>query len=157
MAVNSPLSQRQNQVWSMLGSGLTVSEVAEKLKKTFQYINQTKLTAEARLSDALIRVGETNNLQIKRVLPREGVLWGYHPGLGLDAFVTYTSRHGMRVWYWYDDPREVTDERFLLEAKMYLLNLAEERQVPLDESEKQLHPALLAKLIFSKFIPEASN
>ncbi len=69
MAVNSPLSQRQNQIWSMLGSGLTVSEVAVKLKKTFQYINQTKQTAEAKLSDALIRVGETSNLQIKRILP----------------------------------------------------------------------------------------
>jgi hypothetical protein len=141
----------------MLGSGLTVSEVAARLKKTFQYINQTKQTAEAKLSDALIRVGETSNLQIKRVLPKEGVLWGYHPGLGLDTFVTYTSKHGMRVWYWYDDPGEVTDERFLLEAKMYLLNLADERQIQLDEGEKQLHPALLAKLVFGKLIPEASN
>ena len=157
MAVNSPLSQRQNQVWSMLGSGLTVSEVAAKLKKTFQYINQTKQTAEAKLSDALIRVAETSNLQIKRVLPKEGILWGYHPGLGLDTFVTYTSKHGMRVWYWYDDPDEITDERFLLEAKMYLLNLADERRIPLDDREKQLHPALLAKLVFGKMIPEASN
>ena len=157
MAVNSPLSQRQNQIWSMLGSGLSVSEVAAKLKKTFQYINQTKQTAEAKLSDALIRVGETSNLQIKRVLPKEGILWGFHPGLGLDAFVTYTSKHGMRVWYWYDDPDELSDERFLLETKMYLLNLADERRIQLDESEKQLHPALLAKRVFGRLIPEASN
>jgi len=141
----------------MLGSGLTVSEVAAELKKTFQYINQTKQTAEAKLSDALIRVGETSNLQIKRVLPKEGILWGYHPGLGLDTFVTYTSKHGMRVWYWYDDPDEITDERFLLETKIYLLNLADERRIQLDEGEKHLHPALLAKRVFGKLIPEASN
>ena len=157
MAVNSPLSQKQNQIWSMLGSGLTVSEVAVKLKKTFQYINQTKQTAEAKLSDALIRIGETSNLQIKRVLPKEGILWGYHPGLGLDTFVTYTSKHGMRVWYWYDDPDAITDERFLLETKMYLLNLTDERRIQLDETEKHLHPALLAKHVFGRLIPEASN
>jgi hypothetical protein len=157
MVVNSPLSQRQNQVWAMLGSGLTVSEVASNLKKTFQYVNQTKRTAEAKLSDALIRAGETSNLQIKRVLPKEGILWGFHPGLGLDTFVTYTSKHGMRVWYWYDDPEEVTDERFLFETRNYLLNLAEERRIQLDENEKQLHPALFAKHIFSRLIPEASN
>jgi hypothetical protein len=141
----------------MLGSGLSVSEVAERLKKTFQYINQTKQIAEAKLSDALIRVGETSNLQIKRVLPKEGILWGYHPGLGLDAFVTYTSKQGMRVWYWYDNPNEVSDERFLLEAKRYLLNLAYERQIQLSEDEIQLHPALLAKHVFGKLIPEASS
>ena len=133
MAVNSPLSARQNQIWSMLSSGLTVREIAKKLKKTFQYVNQTKQTAEARLSNALIRVGETNNLQIKRVLPKQGILWGYHPGLGMDTFVTYTSKQGMRVWYWYDNPDEVSDDRFLQETKMYLINLAEERQIQLNE------------------------
>jgi hypothetical protein len=140
----------------MLSSGLTVREIAEKLKKTFQYVNQTKQTAEAKLSNALIRVGETNNLQIKRVLPKQGILWGYHPGLGMDTFVTYTSKQGMRVWYWYDNPDEVSDDRFLLEAKMYLLNLADEQQIQLDENVKQLHPALLAKYVFGKLIPEAS-
>lgn len=155
--LKSPLSPRQKLIWSLLSRGLSVSQVAERLKTTFQYINQTKRTAEAKLSSALMSVAEASNLQIKKMRLEEGVLWGYHPGLDKEAIVTYTTKQGIKVWFWNDNPEELTDERFLNETRLYLFNLAEERRIDLTEEEKQQHPGRLANVIFSRLIPEVTT
>jgi len=102
---------------------------------------------------ALVEVAKASNIQMKGVLPEEGVLWGYNPGIRQNAIVTYTTKHGIKVWYWYENPEEITDKGFLNETRSYLLDLAEERRLELTEKEKKLHPSKLANLIFDRLIP----
>jgi len=84
---------------------------------------------------------------------RKGVLLGYHPALKRKAILTYSTNFGIKVWYWHDKPEEVTDQAFLNQTRQYLLDIANERGVEIENAEN-IHPAKLAHLIFTKLIPE---
>jgi DNA-binding CsgD family transcriptional regulator len=149
----SPLSQKQKTVWSLTTKGLSVSAIADKLRTTRQYINQTRLAAEAKLSTTLLDVAQANDLQVTKLYLKEGMLLGYHPGLKRKAILTYSTNYGIKVWYWHDNPEEVTNEEFLKQTRTYLLDIAKERDIEIKDAEK-MHPAKLAHFIFSELIPE---
>jgi hypothetical protein len=151
--LSSPLSQQQKTVWSLLSKGLSIAAIAEKLKTTRQFINQTKLAAEAKLATTLMEVAQTNDLQVTRLYPKEAILLGYHPALKRKAIVTYSTNYGIKVWYWHDSPEEVTDPTFLNQIRQYLIDIARERGIEI-EGYENIHPAKLAHIIFSKLIPE---
>jgi len=155
-SVSSPLSESQKVVWQLISKGLSVSNIAAKLKTTRQYVNQTRLTAEAKLSSTLLEVAQVNDLQVTKLYPKQAILLGYHPALKRKAIVTYTTSHGVKVWFWHDNPEEVTDEAFLNQTRQYLIDIAKERGIEIEGTDK-IHPARLAHIIFSKLIPELSN
>jgi DNA-binding CsgD family transcriptional regulator len=155
-SLSSPLSQSQKAVWSLVSKGLAVSKIAEKLNTTRQYVNQTRLTAEAKLSTALLEVAQANDLQVTRLYPKEAILLGYHPALKRKAIVTYSTSHGIKVWYWHDNPEEVTNPEFLRQTRDYLLGIAQERGIEV-EYAAEMHPAKLASIIFGKLVPEAES
>jgi len=155
-SLSSPLSQKQKTIWSLIRKGLSVSAIAAKLRTTRQYVNQTRLTAEAKLSTTLLDVARANDLQVTRLYPKEAILLGYHPGLKRKAIVTYSTSHGIKVWYWHDNPEEVTNQEFLRQTREYLLDLARERGIKV-EAAAEMHPAKLASIIFSKLIPEVKS
>lgn len=152
-SITSPLSSNQTAIWSLLTKGLSVSAIADKLNTTRQYVNQTRLTAEAKLSTTLLEVARTNDFQVTRLYPKQAILLGFHPGLRRKAIVTYTTSHGLKVWYWHDNPEEVTDPTFLNQTRQYLIDIAKERGLVVEGMEK-VHPAKLAHTIFSQLIPE---
>ncbi len=152
-SVSSPLSQSQKAVWSLICKGFSVSNIAEKLSTTRQYVNQTRLAAEAKLATTLLDVAQVNDLQVTKLYPKQAILLGYHPALKRRAIITYTTSHGLKVWYWHDNPEEVTDQTFLNQTRTYLMEIARERGVEI-ENAAQTHPAKLAHMIFSKLIPE---
>ncbi len=152
-SIISPLSSKQMAIWSLIGKGFSVSSIADKLKTTRQYVNQTRLMAEAKLSTTLLEVARTNDLQVTRLFPKEAILLGYHPGLKRKAIITYTTSHGLKVWYWHDNPEEITDTAFLNQTRQYLNDIAKERGLEI-EGAAEIHPAKLAHMIFLKLIPE---
>ena len=152
-SVSSPLSRSQKAVWSLISKGFSVSNIADKLKTTRQYVNQTRLTAEAKLSTTLLEVAQVNDLQVTRLYPKQAILLGYHPALKRKAIITYTTSHGLKVWYWHDNPEEVTDQAFLNQTRQYLIDIAKERGIEI-ENAANIHPAKLAHMIFSQLIPE---
>jgi hypothetical protein len=149
----TPLSQKQKTVWSLLTMGLSAATIAERLHTTRQFINQTKLAAEARLSTTLLDVAQANGLQVTKLYPRAGILLGFHPALKRKAILTYSTNYGIKVWYWHDNPEEVTDQAFLNMTRQYLLDIAKERGIKI-ENAQNIHPAKLAHFVFSKLIPE---
>jgi hypothetical protein len=151
--VSSPLTQSQRTVWSLTSKGLSVSNIADKLKTTRQYVNQTRLTAEAKLSSTLLEVAQVNDLQVTKLYPKQAILLGYHPALKRKAIITYTTSHGLKLWYWHDNPEEVTDPAFLNQTRQYLIDIVKERGIEIEETDK-IHPAKLAHTIFCKLIPE---
>jgi DNA-binding CsgD family transcriptional regulator len=154
-SLSSPLSQKQKTVWSLIREGFSVSAIATKLSTTRQYINQTRLTAEAKLSATLLDVAGANDLQVTKLYPKKAILLGYHPALKLKAIITYTTSHGIKVWYWHDNPEEITNENFLRQTRKYLLDIANEQGIELEDTTN-VHPAKLAHIIFSKLVPEVS-
>ena len=152
-SLSSPLSDSQKLIWQLISKGLTVANIAEKLKTTRQYVNQTRLTAEAKLSSTLLEVAAVNDLQVTKLNPKQAILLGYHPALKRKAIITYTTSHGLKVWYWHDNPEEVTDTAFLNQTRQYLIDIAKERGITI-ENAANIHPAKLAHIIFSQLIPE---
>jgi hypothetical protein len=152
-AISSPLSQSQKTVWSLFSKGLSIIKIAAKLNTTRQYINQTRLTAEAKLTTTLLNVAQVNELQIIKLYPKQAILLGYHPALKRKAIITYTTSHGLKVWYWYDNPEEVTDTTFLNQTRQYLIEIAKERGITV-ENTANLSPAKMANNIFTQLIPE---
>ena len=155
-SLSSPLSQKQKTVWSLIREGFSVSAIATKLKTTRQYINQTRLTAEAKLSATLLDVAGANDLQVTKLYPKKAILLGYHPALKRKAIITYTTSHGIKVWYWHDNPEEITNENFLNQTRKYLLDIAKEQGIELEDTT-EIHPAKLAHIIFSKLVPEVKS
>jgi DNA-binding CsgD family transcriptional regulator len=155
-SLSSPLSQKQKTVWSLIREGFSVSAIATKLKTTRQYINQTKLTAEAKLSTTLLDVAAANDIQVTKLYPKKAILLGYHPALKRKAIITYTTSHGIKVWYWHDNPEEITNQNFLRKTRKYLLDIAKEQGIELEDTT-DIHPAKLAHIIFSKLVPEVRS
>jgi DNA-binding CsgD family transcriptional regulator len=152
-SVASPLSQSQKTIWALLTKGLSVKKAAEKLNTTRQYVNQTRLAAQAKLQNTLIEVAQVNDIQITKIYSKQAILLGYHPALKRKAIITYTTNHGLKVWYWHDNPEEVTDPVFLNQTRQYLIDIAKERGIEIPNADN-IHPARLAHEIFSKLIPE---
>jgi hypothetical protein len=150
---SSPLTQQQKTVWQLISQGLSVSKTANKLKTTRQYVNQTRLTAEAKLSSTLLEVAQVNDLQVSKLYPKQAILVGYHPALKRKAIITYSTNYGVKVWYWHDNPEEVTNEEFLKQTRTYLLDIAREKNLDIPDATK-IHPAKLAHIIFSMLVPE---
>jgi hypothetical protein len=155
-SLSSPLSQKQKTVWSLIRKGFSVAVIAQKLSTTRQFVNQTRLTAEAKLSKTLLEVAQANDLQVTRLYPKEALLLGYHPALKRKAVVTYSTNHGIKVWNWHDHPEEVTNEEFLRQTRDYLLDIAKERGIEI-KGAADIHPAKLARVIFSKLVPEVES
>jgi DNA-binding CsgD family transcriptional regulator len=155
-SLSSPLSQKQKTVWSLMHKGFSVSAIADKLSTTRQYVNQTKLTAEAKLSTTLLDVAGANDIQVTKLYPKKAILLGYHPALKRKAIITYTTSHGIKVWYWHDNPEKITDEDFLRQTRKYLLDITKEQGITLDDTT-DVHPAKLAHIIFSKLVPEVKT
>jgi DNA-binding CsgD family transcriptional regulator len=152
-SLSSPLSNKQKTIWALLNKGHSIVTIAEKLNATRQFVNQTKLAAEAKLSTTLLDVAQANDLQVTKLYPQQGILLGYHPALNRKAILTYSTNFGIKVWYWHDNPEEVTDTAFLNQTRQYLLDIAKERGVEIEDAES-IHPAKLAHMIFSKLIQE---
>lgn len=155
-SLSSPLSQKQKTVWSLLSKGFPVATIADELKTTRQFVNQTKLVAEAKLSTTLLEVAQANDLQVIKLYPKEGILLGYHPALKRKAIVTYSTNHGIKVWYWHDNPEEVTNEEFLKQTRIYLLDIAKEKGIDVPDAGN-IHPAKLARIVFCKLAPEVES
>ena len=155
-SLSSPLSQKQKTIWSLIWEGFSVSAIADKLSTTRQYVNQTRLTAEAKLSTTLLEVAQANDLQVTRLYAKKAILLGYHPALKRKAIITYSTSHGIKVWYWHDNPEEITNENFLRQTRKYLLDIAKERGIELKDTT-DIHPAKLAHIIFSKLVPEVKS
>jgi hypothetical protein len=136
-----------------MSKGLSAVTIAVKLNTTRQFINQTKLAAEAKLSTTLLDVAQANDIQITKLYPKEGILLGYHPALKRKAILTYSTNYGIKVWYWHDNPEEVTDQNFLNQIRQYLIDIAKERGIEIEGADK-IHPAKLAHTIFCQLIPE---
>lgn len=149
------LTPNQKTVLELVGEGLSYSEVARKLAVSKQHIQQTYRLATSMILSGLMDVARANQVEVRKIDPAKGVLWGYSPWLKNQVFITFTPKRGVRVWNWVEKPDEVRDRALLDDAKTYLLEQADSTGIAVTSQEKALHPAKLAQLIFSRLMPEA--
>jgi hypothetical protein len=142
-------------IWSLVSRGFSAAKIAEKLETTRQYVNQTRIATEAKLTSMLLEVAEMNDLQIQKVYAGKAILLGYSPVLRQKVIITYTTCHGIKIWYWHDKPEDVTDPVLLKKTRQYLLDIAKERGII--DIQTNAHPAKMADKIFSMLLPELKS
>ncbi len=152
MSIYSPLSSKQRIIWDLIRSGLSAKEIANNLKTSRQYVHQVATLADAKVSEALLSVARSANLQVKMVDARSGVLLGYDPVLSSKTLVTYTKKYGVRIWHWYKRIEDIKDPSYMEEVREYLLNEVKERGMTLSPEEKKMHAAKLAQIVFERLI-----
>lgn len=153
MSFRSYLAPKQKMIWSLRKKGLEPVEIAKRINTSRQFVHQTLNAADVKVSNLLTEAAQMNRIEIQRLDVRNGILVGYHRGLETQAVISYSGKHGVQVWYWYENPEgcEVCEQ--ILHCKNYLLDEAEEQGIPLNEDEKKLPPAKLAQVVFSRLIP----
>jgi len=128
-------------------------KIAKELGTSRQFVHQTLNAADAKVSGLLTEAARANRIEVQAMDIRNGVLTGYHRGLEKQAVISYSAKHGVQVWYWYENPGACQACELTQQCRDYLLDEAEERGIALTREEKRLPPDRLAHLVFSRLIP----
>ncbi len=152
MSFSNFLAPKQNMIWSLRRKGFEPVEIAKKLKTSRQFVHQTLKAADSKIYNLLTEVAQANKVEIQRLDVKNGILIGYHRGFETPVIVSYSSKHGVQVWYWHENPESCEKCEFEPQCRSYLIDESEERGIELTEDEKRLPPAKLARIVFSKLI-----
>jgi hypothetical protein len=150
-----PLSNKQKKIWSKIASGMPVNKLAEELNTTRQYVNQTYLVAEGKLSNVLMEFAKASDLYVISIYPRHAILLAYHPILRRKAIITYSTIHGVKLWFWHEELDENVNPELLQQTKQFLLDLAIEHGLTV--TDMKIHPAKLAQEVFCRLAPEVKE
>lgn len=128
-------------------------QIAERLKTSRQFVHLTLNACDVKISNLLTDLARVNRLEIEHLDVRNGILAGFSPSLRTQAIVSYSVKHGAQVWYWEENPNACGECDQATRCMEYLLNEAEERGISLTQSEMQLPPSRLGRVIFSTLVP----
>jgi len=145
------LTPRQRDLWGLRLGGLTESDISRREEISRQSVHIILGVAREKISQALKEAADVNRIQVEHMDVMKGILVGESLEFGHKVVVTYSPSNGIRIWYAHDDDcQECKLDKSWVRV---ILREAHERHVELSDTELQLAPHKLAKLIFSKILP----
>jgi len=108
-------------------------------------------TARSKILEALTGTAEASRIQMRHMDVDKGILVGYSQELNHKVVITYSPKHGVRIWYAHEKNCEQCN--FDGSWVPLILDEAEERGLKLSRAELQLPPPQLAKIVFQKMLP----
>lgn len=146
------LSPKQRQMWGLKSSGVNEATIARQLGVTRQTVHQTLGTATLKLTEALEETAKLNKIEIQKLNPNKGFLLGYSSHFKTAAFITFSAKNGVHVWYKHEGDCQRCKQ--LQTCREALLTEAKDRNfIILDDTSKVL-PSKLAEALISKIIGE---
>ena len=149
------LTPKQRIIWGLKTSGKQEANIARELNVTRQTIHKAIGTANTRISESLTEAAQLNNIEIETIDPSKGFLSGYSPHFKTQAFVTFTAKNGIQIWYKHEGHCEKC--RRLKQCRDMLVAEANERNFLLTEDVNEILPSKLADALFSKISGEQKN
>jgi hypothetical protein len=143
------LTSKQRMIWGLKCSGLREASIARKLHVTRQTVHKAVFTANLRVGESLEEAAKLNKIDVERFDAVRGFLVGYSSHFKTRAFVTFSAKNGIQVWYKHLGHCESCKR--LQACKETLLAEAKERNVLLPE-ETSVLPSQLADDLFSKLM-----
>jgi len=146
------LTQKQTLIWSLKKSGLHEAGIARKLDVSRQTVHKALNTASARIGASLEEVAKINKIVVESADPEKGFLSGYSSHFKTKAFVTFSARNGIQVWYKHNgnclkcSRMKTCTETLLAEAN--------DRGFLLTDDADKILPSKLADALFSKIAGE---
>jgi hypothetical protein len=143
---------KQRQIWGLKNSGKQEAAIAKELNVTRQNIHNTLNTANSRIAQSLTEAAQLNRIEIQTLNPQKGFLSGYSPHFQTQAFVTFTAKNGVQVWYKHEGNCEKCKR--LKQCRDMLVSEANERNFLLTQDVNEIVPSKLADALFSRISGE---
>lgn len=153
--ITAYLTSKQRLVWSLKSEGHTEASIGRKLNIKRQTVHKALNVAKKKIHQSLEETAKLNNIEIETVSPTQGYLTGYSPHFDTKAFVTYSSKNGIQIWYQHEgDCKKCGRAKVCRET---LLEEARERKLVFAKDVSQMSPSELAETLFSMITGETTD
>jgi hypothetical protein len=149
------LTPKQRIIWGLKSSGRQESNIARELKVTRQTIHKAIDTANTRIGESLKEAAQLNKIDVETIDASKGFLSGYSSHFKTQAFVTFSAKNGIQIWYKHEGHCQKCKR--LKACRDMLIAEASERNFLLTEDVNEIIPAKLADALFSRIAGEKAN
>ncbi len=146
------LTPKQRAIWNLKSSGLQEAHIARKLNVTRQTVHKSLDIANLKIEDALQEVAKINKIDIETLNAERGFLKGYSNHFKTPAFITFSAKNGIQVWYKHEGDCEKCKK--LQTCRETLLAEAKDRNFLLLDDTSKILPSKLAEALFAKITGE---
>jgi hypothetical protein len=146
------LTAKQKMMWDLKSSGLQEANIARKLNVTRQTVHKALDTANIKIGEALEEVAKINKIEVETLDPNKGFLKGYSAHFKTQAFVTFSAKNGVQLWYKHQGDCEKCSK--LQTCRETLLAEAKDRNFLILDDTSKILPSKLAEALFSKITGE---
>jgi hypothetical protein len=149
------LTAKQKMMWDLKSSGLQETKIARKLNVTRQTVHKALNIANVKIVDALEEVAKINKIEVQTLDPNRGFLKGYSSHFKTQAFVTFSAKNGVQLWYKHEGNCEKCSK--LQTCRETLLTEAKDRNFLILEDTNKILPSKLAEALFAKITEESDK
>jgi hypothetical protein len=146
------LSPKQRQMWGLKSSGVPEATIARQLNVTRQTVHQTLGTANTKLAEALQETAKLNKIEIQKIDSNRGFLLGYSSHFKTAAFITFSAKNGVHVWYKHEGDCQKCKQ--LQTCRDALLAEAKDRNFIILDDPSTILPSKLAEALITKITGE---
>ncbi len=139
-------------MWDLKSNGVPEATIARKLNITRQTVHQTLDTANLKIDEALKEIAKINKIDIEALNADRGFLKGYSSHLKTQAFITFSAKNGVQVWYKHEGDCEKCSK--LQICRDALLAEAKDRNFLLLDDTSKILPSKLAEALIAKITGE---
>jgi DNA-binding CsgD family transcriptional regulator len=149
------LTTKQRTIWGLKSKGQQEASIARELKIARQTVHKAITTANTRISESLTEAAKLNNIEIQTINTTRGFLSGYSPHFKTQAFVTFSAKNGIQIWYKHEGHCQTCSR--LQICRELLVSEANARNYLLTQDVNQISPSKLAEVLFNKILGEKEN
>ena len=146
------LTPKQRTIWDLKSTGLQEANIARKLNVTRQTVHKSLDIANLKIGEALEETAKINKIDIQTVDSFKGFLLGYSSHFKTKAFITFSAKNGVQVWYKHEGDCAKCDK--IDACREALLAEAKDRNFLLLDDTSKILPSKLADALFAKITGE---
>ncbi len=146
------LTVKQRQMWGLKSSGIPEATIARKLNITRQSVHESLDNANNKIGKALEETAKINKIETQKIDPDKGFLLGYSGHFKTQAFITFSAKNGVQVWYKHEGDCEKCNK--LQTCRETLLAEAKERNFLILDDTTKISPSALAEALIAKITGE---
>ncbi|MFX0095998.1 MAG: hypothetical protein ACFFBD_29940 [Candidatus Hodarchaeota archaeon] len=124
-------SERQAEIWKLRRNNVAPSIIADQFQVKRPVISKALRVSTTKINKLLEDTIRANKLIITKIDPVSGFVWAHSPIFNTPAYVTYSPKNKIQVWYGHEG--ECTDCDLVEECKSAILLEVEERNLSLPD------------------------
>ena len=93
------LTTKQKMIWDLKSRGKQEASIARELNLKRQTIHSVLDIANLKIGKALTEVAKINKIDVETMDSNRGFLKGYSNHFKTQAFVTFSAKNGIQLWY----------------------------------------------------------